>query len=189
MLISVKLTPSASHRISALERVRLVVPKQGMVMAIMSLGSRPSTLQARTATSKARQESNPPEIPTTAHLAWVCSIRLARPSAWMRKISSQRSARAASFCGTNGVGETNRVSGASATSKSKLMVVYPAASGTKVVLRIRSCTMRPRSSSVAAVPLAKGSASHSSVPFSAIRLWAAKVISVVLSPCPASAYT
>ena len=105
-----------------LERVRLVVPKQGMVMAIMSLGSRPSTLQARTATSKARQESNPPEIPTTAHLAWVCSIRLARPSAWMRKISSQRSARAASFCGTNGVGETNRVSGVSATSKSKLMV-------------------------------------------------------------------
>ena len=35
------------------------------------------------------------------------------------------------------MGETNRVSGASATSKSKLMVVYPAASGTKVVLRIR----------------------------------------------------
>ena len=145
--------------------------------------------RGNTATSRARQLSSPPEIPSTPHLAWVCSIRLARPSAWMRKISSQRSARAASFCGTNGVGETNRVSGASATSKSKLMVVYPAASGTKVVLRIRSCTMRPRSSSVAAVPLAKGSASHSSVPFSAIRLWAAKVISVVLSPCPASAYT
>ncbi len=84
---------------------------------------------------QSQTESSPPEIPTTAHLAWVCSIRLARPSAWMRKISSQRSARAASFCGTNGVGETNRVSGASATSKSKLMVVYPAASGTKVVLR------------------------------------------------------
>ena len=110
MLISPNVTPKASHRISALERVRFVVPKQGIVRATISFASRPSTLQARTATSRARQLSSPPEIPSTPHLAWVCSMRLARPSAWMRRISSHRSARVAASCGTNGVQETGRIS-------------------------------------------------------------------------------
>ena len=187
MLISAKLTPSASHKISALERVRLVVPKQGIVKATISFGSRCSTLQARTATSKARQLSSPPEMPSTAHLAWVCSMRLARPSAWMRRISSQRSARAAVSWGTNGVGETCRVRASSTGGSSNSTRVYPAVSGIKVVLRWRSCTMRSRSSSVIAVPPSKGAVSASRVPFSAIRLCPAKVISVVLSPWPASA--
>ena len=123
MLISPNVTPKASHRISALERVRFVVPKQGIVRATISFASRPSTLQARTATSRARQLSSPPEIPSTPHLAWVCSMRLARPSAWMRRISSHRSARVAASCGTNGVQETGRVSASSTGGSSNSTVV------------------------------------------------------------------
>ena len=70
MSISVKLTASSSHKISALLRVRWVVPKQGMVTASTSLAGRPSCFMARTATSRARQLSNPPEMPMTAVLAW-----------------------------------------------------------------------------------------------------------------------
>jgi hypothetical protein len=68
--ISLKETCSSSHRISALLRVRFVVPKQGMVTASTSRAGRPSCFMARTATSSARQLSKPPEMPMTAVLAW-----------------------------------------------------------------------------------------------------------------------
>ena len=70
MSISWNETFSSSHRISALLRVRCVVPKQGMVTARTSVVGRPSCFMARTATSRARQLSNPPEMPMTAVLAW-----------------------------------------------------------------------------------------------------------------------
>ncbi len=59
MLISPSVTPKASHRSSALERVRFVVPKQGIVRATMSFASRPSTLQARTATKQGQAAVQP----------------------------------------------------------------------------------------------------------------------------------
>ena len=64
---------------------------------------------ARTATSRARQLSKPPEIPMTAVFAWACSNRLARPSACIFKISSHRAARRCGSPGTKGVGSTKRV--------------------------------------------------------------------------------
>ena len=106
----------------------------------------------------------------------------------MARMSSQRSARAASPAGTNGVGETGRVSGTSRSGRWNTTVSYPALSGWNVVLRQRSLTMRPRSSSVQAQPGPKGFASASSAPFSQMRSCAAKTMSVVDSPWPASAY-
>ena len=142
---------------------------------------------ARTATSRARQLSRPPEMPSTAVLACACSSRFARPSAWISRISSQRSARAAASLGTNGVGETGRVSAVSCSGMENGTVVWPAAFGQNVVLRRRSHCMRPRSSTASARPVPKGFASASSAPFSQMRSCAAKTISVVDSPCPASA--
>ena len=65
-----KVTPSSSHSVWALLRVRLVVPKQGIVTARMSVVARCSIRMARTVTSSARQLSRPPEMPITAVLAW-----------------------------------------------------------------------------------------------------------------------
>ena len=86
----------------------------------------------------------------TAVFACAWAMRLASPSACMARMSSQRSARAASSAGTNGVGETGRVSGTSRSGRWNMTVSYSALSGWNVVLRQRSLTMRPRSSSVQA---------------------------------------
>ena len=49
--------------------VRLVVPKQGMVTAVMSVRGRPSKSMALAVMSRAKVESSPPDSPTTALLA------------------------------------------------------------------------------------------------------------------------
>ena len=85
------------------------------------------------------------------------------------------------------VGETGRVSAVSCSGMENGTVVWPAAFGQNVVLRRRSHCMRPRSSTASARPVPKGFASASSAPFSQMRSCAAKTISVVDSPCPASA--
>ena len=97
--------PIRSARRTALFRVRSVVPKQGMVMAMMSLAGRPSIPMARAVISRARVESRPPERPTTAVRAPVCSSRFFSPRAAMVRISWHRSARSAAFSGMKGVGD------------------------------------------------------------------------------------
>ena len=79
MSISRKVTPICSQSFSALERVRFVVPKQGMDTATMSFRLRPRRSIVRAATSSARQLSSPPETPTTTAFARVCSTRFFRP--------------------------------------------------------------------------------------------------------------
>ena len=64
-----KSVPMRSASSWALDLVRLVVPKQGMVMAVMSVMGRPSMAMARAVISRARVESRPPDRPTTAVLA------------------------------------------------------------------------------------------------------------------------
>ncbi len=116
-------TPSSAQSTSAFERVRFVVPKQGMVTASTSAAGRPSRCIARTATSRARQESSPPEMPITALLAWTCSSRRARPAACMVRICSHRPARSGPSGGRNGAGETGLVSTVSQGASEKGTVV------------------------------------------------------------------
>ena len=71
--------PSSSQRISALLLVLLVVPKQGMVTARISVMGLPVSFMALAATRRARHESSPPEIPITALLALAAASLLARP--------------------------------------------------------------------------------------------------------------
>ena len=85
------------------------------------------------------------------------------------------------------VSAAGRVSAVSCSGMENGTVVWPAAFGQNVVLRRRSHCMRPRSSTASARPVPKGFASASSAPFSQMRSCAAKTISVVDSPCPASA--
>ena len=65
--------------------VRSVVPKQGMVTAMMSLAGRSRASAWATAGNKHRQGGVPGRRtdPTTAVLAWVCSRRFFRPRAAM----------------------------------------------------------------------------------------------------------
>ena len=109
MFTSRKSVPSSAASSSALERVRLVVPKQGMVTAKIPLRSRPSRSKALAVMRTARVESSPPDSPTTAQGALVCSSRFLRPRAAMVRISSQRSPRRDSSVGRKGVGEMGRV--------------------------------------------------------------------------------
>ena len=67
--------------------MRSVVLKQGMVTAIMSLAGRSIMRMATLVMRMARVESNPPDRPTTAVLAWVWARRFFRPLAAMFKIS------------------------------------------------------------------------------------------------------
>ena len=160
-------------------------------MATMSLGSRPSTLQARTATSKARQLSSPPEIPSNSALG--VGVLHALGKALSLDAQNQLAALGASsiilrhkWRGGDKPRQRRSLPLAAAQSST---VVYPA------VIRHKGCV-----AAGAPAPCGQGPARsrryrlgerlrprHSSVPFSAIRLWAAKVISVVLSPWPASA--
>ena len=68
ILISSNVAPNFFVKFTALLYVRSVVPKQGIVTATIFFLSRPIISNARTVTSKARVESNPPEIPMTTLL-------------------------------------------------------------------------------------------------------------------------
>ena len=94
---------------TALFFVRLVVPKQGMVTATMSVMGRSSIFMARPVISTAKVESRPPERPTTAVFAPVCSSRCLRPRDAMSRISRHRASRSSLPSGTKGWGATYRV--------------------------------------------------------------------------------
>ena len=190
MSMAFRVQPSRSASSTALDFVRSVVPKQGMVTAMMSLAGRPSICMDTAVMSTARVLSSPPDRPTTAVLAPVCSSRFFSPRAAMHRISLHRSARSAASCGTKGVGETGRVRWVSVRSMSKEIRQtsgVPAA-GWKVFMRRRSYTSRFTSTSLTVRPEANRRSARM-VPFSAIILWPANTRSVVDSPSPASAYT
>ena len=109
MSMRLRVAPSRSASSTALSRVRSVVPKQGMVTAIMSLAGRSIMRMATLVMRMARVESNPPDRPTTAACAPLCSMRFLRPSAARRMISSQCSLHSVPSSGTKGRGLTWRV--------------------------------------------------------------------------------
>ena len=119
MSMRFRVAPRRSASSMALSRVRSVVPKQGMVTAMMSLAGRSSSFMATAVMRMARVESRPPDRPTTAVLARVCSRRLVRPRAAIFRISLHRSARSPASSGTKGLGETYRVSLVLPSSSSK----------------------------------------------------------------------
>ena len=90
MLTSCTLTPSSSQSFTALDFVRFVVPKQGIVTHWICFRLRPQRSNARTHTRSASVLSSPPEMPSTTVFACVCSIRFLRPCDWMRRIASAR---------------------------------------------------------------------------------------------------
>ena len=108
MFISRRVTPSDFTSLTALVYVLSVVPKPGMVMAMMPFRSRLSLSKASTQTSSARVESRPPLTPMTMVSALVCSMRLASPSLCIHSISSQLSP-SLSPRGTKGSGLTLRM--------------------------------------------------------------------------------
>ena len=186
-----KSTPSSRQSVSALDLVRTVVPKQGMVTAMTSRRGRPSRSVVRTMHSSARQESNPPEMPTTSFFARAACIRVASPSACMVRISSQRRLRSALSSGTKGCGSIRRVSTVSTGSSEKYVSLHsPAVRLPKVFMRRRSNASRCTSISVIsnAPPDANGARSARTLPFSAIMECPEKTVSVVDSPCPQLAY-
>ena len=121
MSMVLRVQPSRWASSTALDRVRSVVPKQGIVTAMISLAGRSSISMDRAVMSTARVESSPPDRPTTAVFAPVCSSRFFRPRAAIYKISLHRSARSFWSWGTKGVEDTGRVSRVSASSRSKAM--------------------------------------------------------------------
>ncbi len=147
MSMRFRVAPSRWASSTALSRVRSVVPKQGMVTAMMSLSGRSSSFMATAVMRMARVESRPPDSPTTAVRARVCSSRFFRPRAAIFRISLHRSARSSASAGTKGLGETYRVSFVSPTFRWKETRPTPRqwasamgsrAGGVKVVLRRRS---------------------------------------------------
>ena len=183
-----RVVPSRSASSTALDLVRSVVPKHGMVTAMMSVAGRSSIPMASAVISSARVESRPPERPTTAVLALVCSSRFLRPRAATYKISLHRSARSALSSGTKGVGETGRVRWVSPRSRSKPIRHRDSfsARGWKVPSRCRSAHSRSTSISLTVRPVPKRCSARRA-PFSAIMLWPPKTRSVEDSPSPASA--
>lgn len=119
ILTSRTLTPSSSQSLTALDFVRFVVPKHGMVTHRISFRLRPARSNARTHTSSASVLSNPPEIPSTTVFACVCSSRFLSPCDWMRRIASARARSCSSYGGTNGLGAMCRVSTVSRSGWSK----------------------------------------------------------------------
>ena len=182
-----RVAPMCSASSSALERVRWVVPKQGMVTAIMSEAGRSKSFMAMPVMRMARVESRPPDRPMTAVLAPVCSSRFFRPRAAIFRISSHRSARCASSWGTKGEGETSLVREVSPGSREKdAWAPYSLSTVGKVFIRRRSKTSLSTSISLTVSPVEKRRCA-SRAPFSAIMLWPVKTKSVVDSPSPASA--
>ena len=183
-----RVVPSRSASSTALDLVRSVVPKHGMVTAMMSVAGRSSICMASAVISTASVESRPPESPTTAVRAPVCSSRFLRPRAAMHKISLHRASRLSASSGTKGVGETGRVSRVLVTGRSKLIrhTSGPPPGKVKVFIRRRSAASLATSISLMVSPVANRRSARM-VPFSAIRLWPANTRSVVDSPSPASA--
>ena len=195
MSISRSSTRTAWARQRALDSVRPVVPKPGMVTASTPSRRRPSRSKVRTATSRARVESRPPDRPSTARFTRVCSSRRARPAVWMEKISSQRMSRVAGSSGTKGWTSSRRARrwgrgarmGSRATRRwERARACTPSA---KEVCRARSTISRSVSTSVTSRSPSrlKRSPSASSTPFSATRSWPPKTTSVVDSWTPALA--
>ena len=101
MLISRIVMPNASMSFVALLWVLSVVPNPGIVTPTIPFLSSLSLSNVIADASRARVESNPPEIPMTADFALVCFSRLANPAVCIEMISSQRLS--SSFpCGTKG---------------------------------------------------------------------------------------
>jgi len=73
MFTSLKVHPNFSIIETALVYVLSVVPKPGIVTAIIPFLSRFNLSKALAVTNNANVESRPPEIPTTAFLQLVCS--------------------------------------------------------------------------------------------------------------------
>ena len=71
--------------------------------AMIWLLSIPSMSKALAVTRIASVESSPPEIPTTALLAWVWASLFFRPMAWMVRISSHLLSLSSFASGTNGL--------------------------------------------------------------------------------------
>ena len=69
---------------------RRIPPKQGIVTPRTLFLSSPSESTALTVTKSARQESRPPEIPTTHFFAYERSILCLSPWDWIERIVSQR---------------------------------------------------------------------------------------------------
>ena len=119
MLTSRSVAPSASAMTVALPCVRSVVPKPGMVTAMMPERSIPRMSKARAQTSSASVESSPPDTPMTAVCECVCASLFARPCAWIASTSSQRSLRLETLAGTKGCAFTRRVRRVSRTASEK----------------------------------------------------------------------
>ena len=103
ILTSLKLTPYASASFSAFDFVLFVVPKQGIVTAVMPLRSSLRRSKACTVTIKASVESSPPDKPITAFLMPVCFSLVAKPTDCIASISWQRCEMSALLLGTKGV--------------------------------------------------------------------------------------
>ena len=78
--ISFKVIPRSPASLTALFFVLFVVPKPGIVTAIIPLVSRFIFLKALYITSSARVESSPPETPTTALFDFVCNNLRDKPA-------------------------------------------------------------------------------------------------------------
>ena len=186
-----KSAPSSWAIFWALDLVRPVVPKQGMDTAWTPFRSRPRLSKARTVTSSARVESKPPDRPITADLQPMWESLVARPWACMVKISWQRLSSPAWSWGTKGVLAKARRGWKRARVSSSYRKGTRTTAGSRcscqVFIRRRSWASRSRSMSAVTRPWVKSWLSPSTVPFSAIRSWPAKTMSVVDSPGPASA--
>jgi len=108
MLISRNSAPIRWASASAFERVREVVPKQGIVTASSARSGSPASFSARAVAIRASVESSPPDTPSTARFAPVCLSRFASACAWIDSISSARSDRCSGSSGTNGAGSIYR---------------------------------------------------------------------------------
>ena len=111
-----------------------------METALIPLRSNPRRSNARTVTRSARVESRPPESPTTAVLAWICSSLVFSPFACIAKMASQRCERFPLFSGTKGKAGNFLVRLSSLTGNSKnILQLQSSVSGWRqVVVRLRS---------------------------------------------------
>ena len=110
MSMALSVTPKASQSSTALFLVRLVVPNPGMVIAMIFFMFQDIISNALWVESRARVESNPPDIPIIAFfiLAWL--MRFIRAWACILTISSHRCVFSWLIEGTKGIGFIKRFS-------------------------------------------------------------------------------
>ena len=191
MLTSRTVIPKEFIKSRAFVYVRSVVPNPGIVTPIISLRDHPNLSKVLTHTSNANVESNPPEMPTTALLAAVCTRRWAKPETCIENISSQRSFNSTP-CGTKGWGSKQRVRFSSLlfTYSVKTRTASPGAQcarqAEKVVLTRRS--VRKCSTSISLIITCPSKEKRLlraiRLPFSKISPFPANTTSVVDSPNP-----